>query len=50
MVVKFSVYLSRHVFVMFANSVALDESAYNQPSHLDLHCFHSVLDLQLSPF
>ena len=27
----------------FANSVALDEVAHNEPPHLDLHCFASSL-------
>ena len=26
-----------------ANSVSFDEVAYNEPPHLDQHCFHSSL-------
>ena len=29
----------------FANTVDPDETAHNEPSHLDLQCLHSSIDL-----
>ena len=50
LVVKFSVYLNRHVFVMnrMANSVGPDETAHDELSHLDLQ-FAEVFGLVCSP-
>ena len=31
----------------FANSIDLDEVAYNEPPHLDLHCLPSNLEFSI---
>ena len=41
---KFSMYLNRHVFIMFANRVDADKRAHNELSHQDLHFCHSITD------